>query len=355
MTKKWAITFISIFMSVVLLISGSMLVFDPYFHYHAPLNGVSYSVGNEVYKNDGICKNWEYETLVTGTSMTENISIEQVNEVFQTSTVRATFYGEGYRRINDNLITALDHNKDLKRVIRCVDPIWFVCDWDFLEYGSYDAYPTYLYDEDWTNDFSYIFNMNIIRNDLVPMIWNTVTGEPSVSFDDRIIYDEGGIDKVKEKYVRPAKEIKEIDPEETRNMMECLERNIEINLISTIKENPDVSFIIYFPPYGLFFWDSLMQKGSDVVKRRYEMEEYVIQQLLECDNVELYSFLDCFDITTDMNNYVDDLHYTAKISEYIINTIGVTKEHRLTKDNYEEYLERSRSFYLSYDYDSVFG
>ncbi|WP_027206047.1 hypothetical protein [Butyrivibrio fibrisolvens] len=355
MTKKWAITFISIFMSVVLLISGSMLVFDPYFHYHAPLNGVSYSVGNEVYKNDGICKNWEYETLVTGTSMTENILIEQVNEVFQTSTVRATFYGEGYRRINDNLITALDHNKDLKRVIRCVDPIWFVCDWDFLEYGSYDAYPTYLYDEDWTNDFSYIFNMNIIRNDLVPMIWNTVTGAPSVSFDDRIIYDEGSIDKVKEKYVRPAKEIKEIDPEETINMMECLERNIEINLISTIKENPDVSFIIYFPPYGLFFWDSLMQQGSDVVKRRYEMEEYVIQQLLECDNVELYSFLDCFDITTDMNNYVDDLHYTAKISEYIINTISVTKEHRLTKDNYEEYLERSRSFYLSYDYDSVFG
>ena len=98
-----------------------------------------------------------------------------------------------------------------------------------------------------------------------------------------------------------------------------------------------------------------MQMGPEVVNERLEMEKYVIEQLLDCDNVELYSFLDCFDITTDMNNYVDDLHFTADIDEYIINTIGVTKEHRVTKDNYLEYLERSKKFYLSYDYDSVFG
>ncbi|WP_027207503.1 hypothetical protein [Butyrivibrio fibrisolvens] len=355
MAKKWAITFISIFVSIMVLISGSMLVFDPYFHFHAPIDGVYYSVGNEVYKNDGICKNWEYETLVTGTSMTQYISTRQVDEVFGTSTVRATFYGEGYRRINDNIITSLDHNKNLKRVIRCVDPIWFVCDWDFLEYGTYDAYPTYLYDEDWTNDFSYIFNLNIIKNDLIPTIWNTAKGTPSFTFDGKIDYEEGGIDKVKESYERPPKEIKEIDPEETKTMMECLERNIDINLVSTIKENPDVTFIIYFPPYGLFFWDSLMQMGPDTVLRRYDMEQYVIEQLLTCENVELYSFLDCFEITTDMNNYVDNLHYIPAVNEYIINTIGVTKDHRITKDNYLEYLERSKSFYLNYDYDSVFG
>ena len=355
MSKKWSIVFLSIFISTMAIICVAMLVFDPYFHYHAPIEGVSYSVENAVYKNDGICKNWKYETLVTGTSMTDSISTKQVDEVFHTSTVRATFYGEGFRRINDNLKTALGHNKEIKRVIRCVDPIWFVCDWDFLEYGNYDAYPTYLYDEDWTNDFSYLFNMNIIKKDLLPMMWNTLTGVQSTTFDDSISYQEGGLDKVRNKYNRPPKEDKKVDEKETQAMMESLARNIENNLISTIKDNPDVSFIIYFPPYGTFFWDSLMQHGTGTVERRFEMEKYVIEQLIECNNVELYSFLDCFEITTDMDNYVDDLHYTADVNEYIVNTIGVTKEHRITKDNYIEYLDRSKKYYLTYDYDAIFG
>ena len=331
-----------------------MIIFDPYFHYHAPLKGVSYTIQDAVYKNDGICKNWEYETIVTGTSMTASVSTKQVDEIFGTTTVRATFFGEGFRRINDNLESALDHNKNLKRVIRCVDPIWFVCDWDFLEYGSYDAYPTYLYDEDWTNDFSYIYNLDTIKNDLIPMIRNTINGVPSATFDGEIGYDKGGVEKVKASYKRIPKKIKEITPDETQFMMECLERNIEKNLVSTIKEHPDVTFIIYFPPYEMCIWDNLMQEGSGVVSRRFDMEEYVIEQLLECDNVELYSFLDCFDIVSDMNNYTDDLHYTAEVSEYIINTIGVTKEHRVTKENYKQYLESTRDFYLNYDYDTAF-
>ncbi len=341
--------------SVLLITGATMYIFDPYFHYHAPLPGVSYRLNNNVYQNDGISKNWDYETIVTGTSMTASISLEQVNETFETTSVKATFFGEGFRRINDNLDSAFAHNDNIKLVIRCVDPIWFVCDWGFLEYGSYDEYPTYLYDEDWTNDFSYLYNLDIIRDDLIPMIKSTIIGVPADTFDGQISHDKGSIKKVLEDYERGPKEIKEIDPAETEEMMANLERNIQKNLIRTINEHPDTKFIIYFPPYGSFFWDNLMQMGSEVVERRYDMEQYVIEELLKCDNVELYSFLDCFDITTDMNNYTDALHYTADISWYIIDTIGNTHEHKLTSDNYMDYLEKSKQFYLNYDYDAVFG
>ncbi len=332
-----------------------MFVFDPYFHYHAPLPWVSYSFRDSVYQNDGISKNWNYDAIITGTSMTLGMSTQQVDRLFGTTSVRATFLGEGFRRINDNLVTAFEHNKDLKLVIRCVDPTWFVCDWDFLEYGSYENYPTYLYDEDWTNDFSYLYNLDVIKNDLLPVIKRTIEGVPHDTFDSSIAYAQGGLDMVKEAYERPAKEEQVIDSDETRQMMEALERNVQTNIISTIKDHPDVRFIIYFPPYGSFFWDSLMQLGPEIVERRFDFEEYVIEELLKYDNVELYSFLDCFEITTDMNNYVDDIHYTANVSEYIIDSMGNTHEHRLTKENYKDYLNRSKEFYMSYDYDAVFG
>ena len=332
-----------------------MYVFDPYFHFHKPYSWVSYDLGNYVYQNDGISKNWEYDAIITGTSMTKDFSTDAINDAFGVDSVRLTFLGEGFRRINDNLEAAFDSNNDIKLVIRGVDPIWFVSDKDFLEYGDYSNYPTYLYDDDWKNDFQYIYNFGIIKNDLFPEIIRTIKGIPAARFDDGIIKIDGDAEEVLAQYERAPRENKEIDPNETMEMMDALKGNIQANVISTIADHPETRFIVFFPPYSIGYWEGLMRYGEGVINRRLEMERYVIEQLLKYDNVEVFSFLDCFEITTDLNNYVVDLHYTYKVSDYMLECMSESKEHMITSENYDEYLRSTYDFYLKYDYDSLFG
>lgn len=47
------------------------------------------------------------------------------------------------------------------------------------------------------------------------------------------------------KYERPPREIKAVEDEETAYFFDMLERNLKKNVISTIKDNLDITFYIF--------------------------------------------------------------------------------------------------------------
>ena len=75
--------------------------------------------------------------------------------------------------------------------------------------------------------------------------------------------------------------------------------------------------------------------------------------LLECDNIELYSFFDKTDIICDLDYYRDGLHYVTDVNEMIMNWI-YRGEGRITKENYLDVIAWERQFYMNYDYDSIY-
>ncbi|MBQ8041585.1 MAG: hypothetical protein IJ274_17270, partial [Lachnospiraceae bacterium] len=81
-STKWMIAFISMFLAILLLTGTFMVVVDPYFHYHKPLNGLGYSLENERYQNDGIVKHFSYDAIITGSSMTECFRPSEMKELF---------------------------------------------------------------------------------------------------------------------------------------------------------------------------------------------------------------------------------------------------------------------------------
>lgn len=83
------------------------------------------------------------------------------------------------------------------------------------------------------------------------------------------------------------------------------------------------------------------------------MEQIVIEKLLECPNVHLYSFTNDFDLICNLDNYKDRVHYSAEINSGILEWI-VQGKHELTKDNYETYVSDIIDFYTTYDYDTIF-
>ena len=76
-SRKWLRIFLFILAGFMLFCGIFVIVVDPYFHYHAPLKNVAYTINEERYMNYGIIKNFEYDAMITGTSLTENFKTSE--------------------------------------------------------------------------------------------------------------------------------------------------------------------------------------------------------------------------------------------------------------------------------------
>ena len=119
--KKYFKVIILLTVSFLILIAGSVLLIDPYFHYHKPLKFLSYYLGEQRYINDGIGRYFEYDSIITGTSMVENFKSSLFDNLFNSNSIKIPFFGGSYKEINDNLERTLKRKKDIKYVLRGLD------------------------------------------------------------------------------------------------------------------------------------------------------------------------------------------------------------------------------------------
>lgn len=175
-------------------------------------------------------------------------------------------------------------------------------------------------------------------------------GPGITSFDEYVAWQNSctfGIDAVCPDGITLNESVKESISlsEEEKNI---IQENIHVNVTSLAKEYPNVTFYYFFTPYSVLWW------ADRSVNRQIEAEQYVIELLLEYDNIKLYSFNNRTDITTDLNHYKDALHYATWINSLMLKWMH-DGEYLLTKENYMDYLEEERAFYTEFDYESLNG
>lgn len=73
------------------------------------------------------------------------------------------------------------------------------------------------------------------------------------------------------------------------------------------------------------------------------------KQILKCENIYLFCFFDEYEMTCNPQNYKDRVEYSTDINSQILVWMH-NGEHRLRKENYEQYWEDIAVFYGSYDY-----
>lgn len=65
---------------------------DPFFHYHKPMTDqYFYRISNARNQNDGITRQFTYDALITGTSMTENFKASEMDILFGVQSVKVLF------------------------------------------------------------------------------------------------------------------------------------------------------------------------------------------------------------------------------------------------------------------------
>lgn len=350
-STKWLIGFVSCFLMILLLTGTFMVVVDPYFHYHKPLEGLKYSLENERYQNNGIVKHFEYDAIITGSSMTECFRPSELDALFGVNAIKVPYSGGSYKEVNENLRVAAESNENLKMVVRCLDAMRFFDDKDYLDYTDY---PTYLYDDVWINDVNYLFNKSILLVARQVVRGRGGDGNASLDFDSYANWDEYynyGYDAVMSHYDRNSMEVATEKQVMTEADYQRLEANIEQNVLSLARENPQIEFYIYISPYSIYCMDYWNRLGE--LEKRLDAEKRVIELLLSCDNIHVFSFNTAYDVICDADNYRDVAHHREEVNSQILQWMK-EGQYELTLENYETYCEEEREFLLNYDYEALF-
>ena len=351
--KKWLLTMFALLLIILVVFASVIIVVDPYFHYHKPLKSLYYTLDNERSQNDGIIKHFDYNAIVTGTSMAENYKTSEVDELFGVNSIKVTFAGGSYNEINDNLETALKYNSDVEMVIRPLD-YSYLMDASDRTREDLGTYPTYLYDNNPFNDVNYFFNKEILFDICFPMIEDAIAGKEGgiTSFDDYANWMDGtefGADVVlgdRTEFSTPTTKEPFVD-----ELKETTYENITENVIALAEEYPDVDFYYYLTPYSVAWWGGVYEDGT--LYRWIAAEQYAIELMLECDNIHLYSFNTEYSLTTDLDNYSDECHHGDWVNSQILGWLYSGTD-LLTEDNYLDYISNETEFYSTYDYNSLF-
>lgn len=347
--KSGNIKFFILVFAPLILVAVFIVIIDPFFHYHAPLKGLPYILEEERYQNDGIAKHFDYEILITGSSLTQNFLASDAERLWGEKAVKTSFAGGSFKEVDGLVKTAAASNGDLKLVIRGLDITRLN---EKKDNYDYEDIPTFLYDKNPLNDFKYLFNQDVMET-AASDIKRLVKKETPTSFDDYSNWNSMkafGKEAVLATFERvPEGEYEALVFDDAA--MENLRANITQNVIETAVNNPDVDFYLFFPPVSVCYWDAAIRTGSydytlDTLRAAAEI-------LLDHENIKLFGFDDCIDITGNLDNYMDTLHYSQEINTFILESMA-SDEHRLTKDNLEEYIKKVDNNYRSYDYDSIF-
>lgn len=348
--RKWATVFLISFYGLLFFVGALTVIVDPYFHYHKPIDSLQYEMNDERYQNNGIVKNFVYDAIITGTSMTQNFKATELDKLFGVQTVKVTFNGASYKEINDNLVIALEKNPDIKMIVRCLDYNYLIASANQMNYAE-ETYPRYLYDDWYYNDVKYIFNKSVLFGPTYRVLEYTKEGGKTTTFDEYKYWGDSytyGRDAVAATYTRPDK-VEKIPLSE--NDYKNIQENLMQNVIALAKENPEVDFYLYFSPYSIYFWDKMERSGT--LEKYLDAEKYAIELLLQCENIHLFSFQTQTDIICNLDNYKDTIHYSPEINSYILSCMK-SGENEITYENYEEYCLKVREFYMNYDYDKLF-
>lgn len=354
-SKTWIIVFLVITIIPLSICAIAIYYIDPYFHYHKPhTDKFFYTLDNERSQNDGVIKHFDYEGLITGTSMCENFKVSEAEGLFDVKFIKVPFSGATYKEINDNIEKAINYNPNLKIVIRGLDMNKFIEDKDLMR-NDLGEYPSYLYDENLMNDVKYLFNKDVLYR-VFNMINGSLKGEKTGldSFDDYGNWMKGVSFGSNAKGFNSLDRVCEYKESEQLNLTED-EKNmvlgsVEQNIISIANNNPDVTFYLFFTPYSAMWWKEQLNDGNYL--KQIEAERIIIEELLGVDNIKLFSINDRSDITTDLNNYKDHIHYGEWINSLLLKSMSEGKN-QLTIDNYKEYIGKEKSFYETFDYSNL--
>lgn len=343
--KKWLVVFCTLVICGLVAAAVLVVVVDPFFQYHEPLDEFPYVLENQLTQNPGIAKNMNYDSVILGSSMTVAFNTEWFEELMGLNTVKLS-YNAAHAKDQSNIIEVIERDHgDVKRVFLCIDPLPYANSVDSVAYPIQKVY----YDANYLNDVEYWWNMDVLLNYVIHPGFVKKEADDFDTIYDKFYYDYLYDEEHVLEGFQPSAKADAVVAEDF--YLENVKANMETHILPYIESHPDTEFDIFFAPYSILFWyNTLQEQNTDA--RLAEYHE-MMELLFACDNVRVFFFTNDREIICDLDNYIDYTHSSREVHYYMTECFA-SGEGEVTADTYEDEIEELRCLVTEYDY-SVYG
>jgi len=312
--KTWALLCLIGIVGAYAFLSAVVIAIDPFqiyrlaTRYMPPIDNTT-----QVYANAGIVRNYDYDSAIVGTSVTENFRPSQMEDLLGGRFIKlCTSAGTAY---NHALLMDLAFDThEMKRIVYGLDVYSFIAELD--ETGS--EVPLYLYDRNPFNDVQYWLNRSVLGSFLPRCLRAWGKTQDDTLRDNMYCWagrDEYGLAALYNAQFSPVAPMRPIDPDMRKAM-----DNLNTHLIPFIAAHPETQFDIFFPPYSAAEWSSMLSKGT--LESMLNLRGLCYDMLSPYDNVSIYDFAAREDWVLNLDNYKDTLHYGQWINDAIVEQIA---------------------------------
>ena len=334
--KTWALLCLACIVSAYAFLSAVVIAIDPFQVYHLatrympPIDNTT-----QVYANAGIVRNYDYDSAIVGTSVTENFRLTQLDALFGGRFIKlCTSAGTAYNHAL--LLNLAFDTHELKRVIYGLDVYSFIAELD--ETGS--EVPLYLYDRNPFNDAQYWLNRSVLGSFLPRCLraWGQ-TQDDSIR-DSMYCWagrDNYGLVALYNSQFSPVEPMRPID-----DSLAKAQANLDTHVLPLIQAHPETQFDFFFPPYSAAEWSTMQAKGT--LESMLALRGLCYDALSTCDNVTIHDFAAREDWVLNLDNYKDTLHYGQWINDAVAEDIAALRSIVTSRDQLDAATQQLRAW-----------
>ncbi|MCA9390475.1 hypothetical protein KC571_03660 [candidate division WWE3 bacterium] len=284
------------------------------------------------YQYPGFAKNKTYDTVVIGTSMSENYLASDVDSIFHGQTLNLAMSGASAKE--EYLLASLAINtRQVKRVIWGMYYTAFTFDHNKVSGSRMGSFPDYLYDTDLINDYPYLLSMDTVNLSIKTIKDHQVPDfETFYSWYTDYKY---GLSVMRQKwnsrspntYTRKNTEKEKIN----------IEENIDKYIVELVRKHPEIDFYFVHPPQSILYHVNVYDQDPEVFLNSMYLKKYLFEQLEKYPQVKIFDFQSESSITHNYSLYKDLAHYNVSINKFILEQLK-TSQYLVTKDNLDYYV-----------------
>jgi len=332
--KKWLIRLLVVMVAELVLVAGIVVVFDPFYQYHKPWFGMEAVLNDRDNQVPGTLRNFEYDSVILGSSVSENFDSAYLDGLNGTETLKIIRASGSTADLLYYLEQAHEY-QDLKKVFWCLD--LFALNADTQVTLTDDSVPRYLHTKTALDDVTYLYNKEILFEKIPYMLACSMQGINTGGH----AYDwsrgkDFSVEGAMRAYDRPDVTPDEVIEQKDLPEQEALVRaNLDM-IVEEVNAHPEIAYYFIIPPYSLLWWDCAYVNGE--LDMRMYILETALPILSELENAQVYFFQAEEDIVCDLDNYMDMIHYSPEINQYMLECV-VADENRVTMGNVRNVLE----------------
>lgn len=343
-SSKWIGYFSCTTILIFFLFTSVAYIVDPFFQFR-----ISKDYELSTYNASGLISNYDYDTLILGSSMIQNFNMDTFRDRLSAKPLNIGIGGMKTPDMIDLLHVAYRTHKAENYYI-CTDLYLFEKEY---EHSS----PQYLFQGGVLPKLRYLLSNEVWFHYLpldVGIVAFKKIGIPlseklNIETDidrfgywgDQFTFSE---DTVLKNYISGQYSISEVNKEK---LYERMKQNIDSFLNSLDFDKGQ--HVFFFPPYSSLYWYDVQNSGYFEVYLK--AKEYFIKKAIGYDIV-VYDFQSA-DFTMDLNNYKDLTHYCPEINDWMVECFS-NGEYLVTMENYYEYetklRENTDTFRKHYEY-----